>query len=424
MEAPIFIGQLELTAPIADIQLPAHTSGDSYKSARLLVRMQRVPVGYVHAAADAMSAPRLAQQVWETLGSSINARRDRAGLAPLLEIPVGGIPVEKQLTEEVAECPLVSVIICTRDRPDSLMKTLRDVAALKYSPFEVIVVDNASSSDATRTAVTEEFGDDLRFHYVREPRPGLSCARNRGLAESNADIVAFTDDDVRVDPWWLDGFVAGFQAAPGVACVTGLIATAQIDNAVQLYFHIRAGWGEGCERRVFDLAENRDDSPLYPYAVGAFGAGANFAISRIALKDIGTFDEALGAGSPSGGGEDLNMFMRVILGGHRLVYEPSAIVWHVHRSDLAALSKQLRAYGTGCTAALTAIVLENAKARRELPTKIFNGVLHMSRLTGGVRENQTLPAGLVKREMIGFVMGPLLYVWGRRSLRKLKTPNA
>jgi GT2 family glycosyltransferase len=417
MEAPIFIGELELTTPIADIQLPARASGDSYNGARLLVRMQRTPVGYVQAAADAISAARLAQQVWETLGPSINGRRNRAGLTPLLEIPVDGIPVEKQLTEEPADCQLVSVVICTRDRPDSLMKTLRDVAALKYSPFEVIVVDNAPGSDATRDAVTEEFGGDLRFHYVRETRPGLSRARNRGLAESKGNIVAFTDDDVRVDPWWLDGLIAGFQAAPEVACVTGLIATARIDNAVQLYFHIRAGWGESCERRVFDLAENRDDSPLYPYAVGAFGAGANFAISRIALKDIGTFNEALGAGSPSGGGEDLNMFMRVILGGYRLVYEPSAIVWHVHRADFAALSKQLRAYGTGCTAALTAIVLENAKARRELPTKIFNGIRHMSKLTGGVRGNQSLPAGLVKREMIGFVMGPLLYVKGRRSLK-------
>src|SRR5262249_16299071 len=153
-------------------------------------------------------------------------------------------------------------------------------------------------------------------------------------------------------------------------CVTGLIATAQLDNAIQLYFHLRAGWGENCQQRIFDLAENRDDSPLYPYAVGSLGAGANFAISRIAVKDIGNFNEALGAGTPAGGGEDLNMFMRVILGGHRLVYEPSALVWHVHRAELASLAKQIRAYGTGCTAAMTAIVLADPRARRELPAKV------------------------------------------------------
>jgi cellulose synthase/poly-beta-1,6-N-acetylglucosamine synthase-like glycosyltransferase len=263
-----------------------------------------------------------------------------------------------------------------------------------------------------------EFGDDTRFRYVHEPRPGLSCARNRGVVEASGDIIAFTDDDVRVDPWWLDGIITGFQVAPDVACVTGMIATAEINNAVQLYFHIRVGWGVSCERRLFDLFENRDDSPLYPYALGKFGAGANFAITRAALKEIGDFDEALGAGTPSGAGEDTNMFMRVILGGHLLVYEPSGIVWHVHRTELAALSKQIRAYGSGLSAAMTAIIVQNARARRELPTKVLKGIAHMAKLQEGVRTNQTVPSGPVKREVVGLVMGPWLYVKGRRNLRR------
>jgi GT2 family glycosyltransferase len=418
VEAPIFIGELELSAPITDIRLPMHSSGDHYKGARLLVRIQHIPVGYVQVPADALTAELLARQVWQELGPSINSGRNRAGLPPLRELPINGISVEKPLSRDPEDRPFVSVVICTRDRPESLLKTLRDVAALNYDPFEVVVVDNAPSSDETQNAVAREFGDDPRFRYVREPRPGLSCARNRGLTEATADLVAFTDDDVRVDQWWLDGIVSGFQSASEVACVTGLIATAEIENAVQLYFHIRAGWGESCEPRIFDLAENRDDSPLYPYTVGRFGAGANFAVSRLALKDIGAFNEALGAGSPSGGGEDLHMFMRVILSGYRIVYAPSAVVWHVHRSDLAALSKQIRAYGTGCTAALTAIFLDSSKARRELPTKVVKGVLHMRKLTSGVRENETLPAGLVKRESVGFALGPWLYLKGKRGLRR------
>jgi GT2 family glycosyltransferase len=420
MQAPIFIDQLELSEPITDIQLPMCSSGDPYKGVRILVRVQHIPVGYVDIAVDALTAELLAQQVWQELGSSINSRRSRVGLPPLREIPISGVPTEKSLSKDPEDCPFVSVVICTRDRPESLMKTLRDIAALNYDPFEVVVVDNAPSSDETLNAVAREFGDNPRFRYVREPRPGLSCARNRGLTEANADLVAFTDDDVRVDPWWLDGIVRGFQSAPEVACVTGLIATAQIENSVQLYFHIRAGWGESCEPRIFDLGENRDDSPLYPYSAGRFGAGANFAISRVALKDIGTFNEALGAGTPSGGGEDLNMFLRVILSGHRIAYAPAAVVWHVHRSDLAALSKQIRAYGTGCTAALTAIFLDSSKARRELPAKVVKGVLHMFKLTSGVRENESLPAGLVKRESVGFALGPLLYLKGKRGLRRLE----
>jgi hypothetical protein len=230
--------------------------------------------------------------------------------------------------------------------------------------------------------------------------------------------VAFTDDDVRVDPWWLDGIVRGFRAAPGVACVTGLIATAELENEAQLYFHLREGWGASCERRLFDLTEHRDDSPLYPYSAGVFGAGANFAVSRTALAEIGGFNEALGAGSPSGGGEDLNLFMRVVLAGHRLVYEPSAVVWHVHRAELSELARQMRAYGSGCTAALTAILVDRPEARRELPPKVIAGIARMRKLSSGVRDSEaTLPPGLLKREIGGFLAGPYLYLKGRRGLR-------
>ena len=100
---------------------------------------------------------------------------------------------------ETADRPMISVVVCTRNRPQSLLATLRSLTAMSYRPFEVVVVDNAPSSEATREAVLAEYGGDPRVRYVREPRPGLSCARNRGIEEAAADIVAFTDDDVIVD---------------------------------------------------------------------------------------------------------------------------------------------------------------------------------------------------------------------------------
>lgn len=418
MKAPIFISQLELTEPITDIQFPLRADGEVYQGVQLLVRMQRMPVGHLLLAADDISASAISRQVWQEFRTVINERRAHVALPTLSEIPGGGIPFEEVLSDEPVDRPLVSVVICTRDRPESLTNALRELAALKYSPFEVVVIDNAPSSDATRNVMLNEFADDPRFRYVLEPRPGLSCARNRGVLEATGEIVAFTDDDVRVDPWWLDGIVRGFQAAPDVACVTGMIATAEINNAAQLYFHIRVAWGGSCDRRIFDLFENRDDSPLFPYAVGKYGSGANFAVARAAFKEIGDFDEALGAGTPSGAGEDTNMFMRVLLGGHRLTYEPSAIVWHVHRTTLAALSKQMRAYGSGVTAGLTAIMVQSARARREIPTKALKGVAHMAKLQSGVQTNKTVPSGLIKHEVIGLVMGPWLYAKSRRNLRR------
>jgi glycosyltransferase involved in cell wall biosynthesis len=287
---------------------------------------------------------------------------------------------------------------------------------MHYRPFEIVLVDNAPSSDATKDAVLAAYGEDPRVRYVREPRPGLSCARNRGLTEASADIVAFTDDDVTVDPWWLEGIVRGFQAAPDVACVTGLIATAELENSIQLYFHLRQEWGAVCERRIFDLTAHRNDSPLYPYSPGIFGTGANFAVSRVLMKEIGEFDEALGAGTLSGGGEDLEIYMRIILSGNRIVYEPSAIVSHYHRTDLAELTKQMRSYGTGNTAALAAIMLRVPRARRELPLRIVHGVLRIFTLSDRVKDNPTLPQGLIGREIRGLLIGPWLYLKGRRRI--------
>jgi glycosyltransferase involved in cell wall biosynthesis len=417
MEAPIFITELELTAPIAGITLPERADGHRYTGVWLLVRLQRVPVGYAFLRPDATDSAAIAVQVWEQLSDAIKARYTQAGLTAVDALPADGLTPVKALDFEPDNCPLVTVVVCTRDHPDGVLATLRSLMAIRYQPFEVVIVDNAPSSEATREAVLAAYGGESRIRYVREPRPGLSCARNRGLVEAAADIVVFTDDDVVVDPWWLHGILRGFRAAPDVACVTGLIATAQLENSQQLYFHLREAWGAVCERRVFDLTENRDDSPLYPYSPGIFGAGANFAVTRTLMKEIGDFDEALGAGSLSGGGEDLEIFMRIILGGNRIVYEPAAIVSHFHRTDPAELADQMRRYGTGCTAALAAIMIRVPRARVELPARVVRGVLRLLTLNDRVKDNPTLPQGLMGKEIRGLLAGPSLYLKARRRLR-------
>lgn len=416
MEAPIFISELELTEPIAGITLPARDEGPDYNGARLLVRMQHLPVGYVLVPPDSLDPNGISHQVWLALAKDINMLRSQAGLAALDALPIDGIKTEESLAYKPTNCPLVTVVLCTRERPDSVVATLRGLTVMQYPLFEIVVVDNAPSSNATKEVVLREFGSDSRVRYICEPRPGLSCARNRGIKEAIGDIIAFTDDDVKVDPWWLDGIMRGFLAAPDVACVTGLVATAEIENAAQLYFDLRAGWGNLLERKIFDLTENRDKSPLYPYAAGMFGTGANFAISGKVLNELGGFDEALGAGTPSAGGEDLEIFISVILNGYRLVHEPSAIVSHYHRSDVRELEKQMTGYGSGCTAAITAILLKNSRARREVPFKIASGVMHIFTLRNRVSYNSTLPTGLVVRDVRGMLSGPRLYFKGRHKL--------
>src|SRR5215468_10336357 len=121
---------------------------------------------------------------------------------------------------------------------------------------------------------------DSRIRYVLERKPGLSNARNSGLAAASNDLVGFTDDDVRVDPGWASALVAGFAADPHTACVTGLVASRSLETAPERYFDSRYPWGEVFFPRRFDLAEHRDLSPGYPFIAGKFGTGANFAVRR------------------------------------------------------------------------------------------------------------------------------------------------
>ena len=84
MQAPISIGELELTEPITGIQLPVRADGAAYNGVQLLVRMQRIPVGYAFLSPDGLSPRAVVRQVWSELGATVNRRRARAGL-PALE---------------------------------------------------------------------------------------------------------------------------------------------------------------------------------------------------------------------------------------------------------------------------------------------------------------------------------------------------
>jgi O-antigen biosynthesis protein len=129
----------------------------------------------------------------------------------------------RERLEFSARAPFASIVIATRERPDGLAATLDTVLALEYPRFEIIVVDNANTTDRTRSLLELHYADVPNLSYVREPLPGLAVAHNRGLTMARGEIVAFTDDDVVVDSLWLVELARAFDFADDVACVTGLI---------------------------------------------------------------------------------------------------------------------------------------------------------------------------------------------------------
>jgi GT2 family glycosyltransferase len=409
---PAWVGEVDLERPLEDLVVPRLADGRRYERARLLVRDAGAPIGFVDVtvARSIITRARLAGALQRA--GMLDARSWEAGSLD------GGSPTRPVRTPAIDVTPpepepAISVVICTRDRPASLPATLQSVLALDYGDYEVVVVDNAPTGDGTRAVVQEL--DDRRLRYVVEPVPGLSRARNRGIAEAAGEVVAFTDDDVIVDRRWLRAIARGFSRSANVACVTGLATACALDTASQAYFEARVKWSDHLSPRLFDLQDHPGRARLFPYAVGEIGAGVNFAVRRAALPSIGKFDEALGTGTPAMGGEDLDFFLRVILQGWSIAYEPEAIVWHKHRSEPSALRRQMVGYGSG----LSAYAFKHLLHARTW-SMIVTALRHprASAATATARPVASPTPGLRSAELRGLLTGPASFLTGRRRARK------
>jgi GT2 family glycosyltransferase len=251
--------------------------------------------------------------------------------------------------------------------------------------------------------------------WVAEPRPGAAWARTAGLAAARGEFVAFLDDDTVVDRLWLTAIARAFSAGEDVAAVTTLILPRELEAPAQLWLEQFGGYGKGFRRRVFDLREHRSKERLYPYSAGTYGSGASMAFRTQTLRELGGFDTRL-----SIGGEDLDLFLKVLLAGHRLVYEPAAIAWHQHPSDYRALRRTVFRSGAGLAALMTkwffsdrAIALDIAV---RLPAALRLALDPRSRKNAG--KVAGYPAELTRIELAGMLAGPLSYArssWRARS---------
>ncbi|MGH2344227.1 MAG: glycosyltransferase, partial [Chloroflexota bacterium] len=303
---PLRILEVELGRPLSAV--PSHDSetGRTYTRALALVRLHGRPLGTVELRLDAdeVSGEDQARAIWRSLHEEICAHLGKDGLSEPVGLGADGLQTAaapKCIQERdavLADAPFASIVVATHDRAADLAVSLRSLLALDYPNFEIIVVDNAPSSSATADFMRATYGDAAMIRYVREDRPGLGRAHNRGLEDVRGEIVAFTDDDVVVDRHWLTELVKGFSVAANVGCVTGMIFPRELQTQAQLWIEQHGGFGKGYARRIFDLDENHPKSRLYPYAAGAFGSGANMAFRTPALRAMGGFDPALGAGSP------------------------------------------------------------------------------------------------------------------------------
>ena len=285
--SPIRVMEVELTGP-----LPALSDDGVHRRAWVLARLHSEPIGACVAdlGEAGLTACQLSALLWADLGEAVTARFAAAGLPVPGTLPEAGLqadpaawPYLRGRSQVLAESPFISIVLCTRDRADQLAACLGHLRRLEYPSFEVVVVDNAPTTDAVRTTVESGRGG-LELRYVVEPRVGLSWARNAGAAAAAGAIVAFLDDDEVPDRHWLAEIARGFAHADDIGCVTGMILPSWTPRR-------RTGLNglAGTARAVVSprpcSAGSGPQNPLYP--LPPFGAGGNMAFRREALARIG-----------------------------------------------------------------------------------------------------------------------------------------
>lgn len=251
-------------------------------------------------------------------------------------------------SEVTRALPSVSIVIPARNAERTLGECLSSMARLDYPEErrELIVVDNGSTDS------TVEIAAGFPVRIVGEGERGRSQARNRGIAESRGEIVAFTDADCMATTGWLRELASGFEEQD-VWGVAGEIVAYPPSTAVERYVAaIHAHW----QRDVLALSR-------------PFVATPSAAFRRQTFDRIGFFDPALPRA------QDKDFGWRLLAAGMKVHYSPRAVVFHRHPPTGWALLRQHAGWGYG--AALL-------HAKHDLPWSLREELGKYSELAGAL----------------------------------------
>lgn len=219
---------------------------------------------------------------------------------------------------------LLSLIIPTHNRAAQLLAALESVVRqdLPAAEWECVVVNNCSSDDtAQRFAAFAAAHPSHNLRLVEEPRAGVSYARNRGVEEALAPVLAFIDDDERVNAGFLRAYAEFFATHPEAAVAGGRI--------IAEYPAGRPAWLS--KYTEMPIANPMDFGPtVRAFPTGRVPGGGNMAFRREAFDACGGFDPALGrVGRELVGGEENDLFERLRAAGRTIWYVPDAVMWHI-----------------------------------------------------------------------------------------------
>jgi len=214
----------------------------------------------------------------------------------------------------------VSVIVCTYNRAGSMGRVLdsfRRLVVPEGTRWELLLVDN-NSKDQTKDVIDAFVArSGVPARYLFEEKQGLSHARNRGILAARGEIIAFTDDDVSVDPKWLANIIRGFEQTDA-SCVGGKI--------LPVWEKRPPRWLQGELRAILALLDlGNERIRLNAPTIW----GANMIVRSSMFGKYGLFDPTLGnSGGKLYGGEETQFLSRLLEGGERVYYIPEILVHH------------------------------------------------------------------------------------------------
>lgn len=223
---------------------------------------------------------------------------------------------------------LATVVVCTHNRASLLSESLPDVVAqqLPGGPYEVLVVDNASTDDTPERVgnLIERYPGRVR--YVREDRLGLSSARNAGIRHANGSIIAFIDDDAVPDKGWLAALVSAF-GDPTVECVGGPVIPI-LRGSLPPWFSPRL-------QPYISIFDKGSEPVRLSY--NEYPRGVNIAFRREIFQTVGLFSPSFGRkGRSLMSYEEIELCYRIERAGWTILYVPGASVHHmVHAERLS-----------------------------------------------------------------------------------------
>lgn len=258
---------------------------------------------------------------------------------------------------------MISVILCTRDRGDRVLSTVRSILRNAYPRYEILIVDQS------RDPIGKLLGDlleDSRIRYYSVSEVGLSRGRNFGVSMSRGDIVACTDDDCEVFEDWMDRLTASFDMDERIQIVFGSVYAAEIEK------ERRSMIPHYLVPKIF-VAKTMDDKAR------VHGMGACMAFRRKVWIKLSGFDPFLGAGTLLPSAEENDFAFRALDAGFWVLETPLARVRHYGDPPGGDPNRRIAGYMLGTGAMFAKHLRLGAPGTVSLILRVFfNWVFHRS----------------------------------------------